>query len=267
MKIGRLVLIFALLVVLLPTGYAQKEENPKLAAQKDFLYHKQFDGGMKLSSTGLNFFLQYGIIKNIYVTHLFTLEYEWHIDYRDKKTKAVPYYTSTGRDYYFGVQNRFHVIRFSYGFERALADKAEQKGVRVSWVGFAGGALGLVKPYYLNIRYPGTDGQPVDIYSQRYSAANAAYFTSQSQDPTQLYAIDEAAPIWRGLNQMSPVLGGFARTGLNFDFGKREALVKALEAGVTLDVFYKKIPIYINDASNHFMFVGFYLSFDMGKRW
>jgi hypothetical protein len=66
---------------------------------------------------------------------------------------------------------------------------------------------------------------------------------------------------------MSPVIGGFGRTGLNFDFGSRDAIVKAIEAGVTLDVFYKKIPIYVNDDSNHFMFLGFYLAFHLGKRW
>ena len=259
MKIKALVCFLSLWVYGMDV-YAQKEENPKLTAQKDYMFHKQMVGGVKLATTGLDFYLQYGIIKNIYVTHLFTLEYEWHIDYRDKKTKAQPYYTQTGRDYYFGVQNRFHVIRFSYGFERALADKAAKNGVRVSWEGFIGGAMGLIKPYYLNLDYPGTDGKPVDILSERYSASNASVFLNQN-------TIDEASPIYRGLNQISPVFGGFGRTGLNFDFGSRDAFVKAIEAGVSLDVFYKKIPIYVNDNSNHFMFLGFYLAFHLGKRW
>jgi hypothetical protein len=215
---------------------------------------------MRIVTTGLDFFLQYGIIKNIYTTHLFTLEYEWHIDYRDKKTTAQPYYTQTGRNYYFGVQNRFHVIRLSYGFERCIGDKAAKNGVRLSWVGFVGGALGLVKPYYLNLDYPGTDGNPVDIVSQRYSPSNASVFLNPN-------TIDEASPISRGLNQMSPVIGGFGRTGLNFDIGSKDRFIKALEAGVTLDIFYKKIPIYVNDDSNHFLFLGFYLSFAFGKRW
>jgi len=63
------------------------------------------------------------------------------------------------------------------------------------------------------------------------------------------------------------VLGGFARTGLNFDFGSRDRVIKAIEAGATLDIFYTKIPIYINAESNHFLFLGFYLAFQMGKRW
>ena len=240
--------------------YGQTEEKPKLAAQKDYMFHKAFVGGMKLTSTGLNFYLQYGIIKNIYVTHLFTLEYEWHIDYRDKKTVATPVETQTGRNYYFGVQNRFHVIRFSYGFERALADKAAKNGVRVSWVGFVGGSLGLVKPYYLDLYYgEKADGSP-DVRSERYSPSTAAHFLDKD-------SIDQGSPIWRGMGQMSPVIGGFGRTGLNFDFGSRDAFVKAIEAGVTLDIFYKKIPIYVNDESNHFMFLGFYLAFHLGKRW
>jgi hypothetical protein len=260
MKIKVLFICLLAMLAFRPEAYSQKEENPKMAAIKEYIYHKQFDGGIRIVTTGLDFYLQYGIIKNIYSTHLFTLEYEWHVDYRDKKTTATPYYNQTGRNYYFGVQNRFHVIRFSYGFERALADKAGKNGVRLSWVGFAGGALGLVKPYYLNLQYPGTDGNQVDIYSQKYSSSNAAKFLNQD-------SIDEAAPIWRGLSEMRPVVGGFARTGLNFDFGSKDKWVKALEAGVTLDVFYTKIPIYVNDQSNHFMFLGFYLGFDFGKRW
>ena len=253
--------LFVCCLVLLSAmqSYAQKEENPKLTAVKDYQYHKQMAGGVKLATTGLDFYVQYGIIKNIYKTHLFTLEYEWHIDYRDKKTKAAPYYTQSGRDYFFGVQNRFHEIRLSYGFERALADKAAKNGVRLSWVGFIGGSLGLIKPYYLNLQYPGTDN-PIDIHSERYSAANAAVFLDKTR-------IDEASPISRGLNQISPVAGGYARTGLNFDFGSKDAFVKAVEAGVSIDVFYKKIPIYVNENSNHFMFLGLYLAFHMGKRW
>ena len=260
MKTKVLLVCFMFLQAISSEVSAQKAENPKLTAAKDYMFHKQMVGGVKLATSGLDFYIQYGIIKNIYSTHLFTLEYEWHIDYRDKKTKAIPYYTQTGRDYYFGVQNRFHVIRFSYGFERALADKAAKNGVRVSWIGSLGGALGLVKPYYLNLDYPGTGDNPVDIRSERYSTANASVFLDQSR-------IDEAAPIYRGLNQISPVIGGHAKTGLNFDFGSRDAFVKALEAGVSIDVFYKKIPIYVNDNSNHFMFLGLYLAFHLGKRW
>jgi hypothetical protein len=260
--------LFIALVLLMGCGMemsAQKAESPKLQAQKDYMFKRQMVGGIRLQSTGLGFYLQYGLIKNIYRTHLFMLEYEWHIDYRDKKSKSYPVYTQTGRDYYFGVQNRFHEIRFSYGFERAVADKAARNGVRLSWVGFVGGALGLVKPYYLNIEYlntdPATQGyHPYNITAQKYSPATAAVFLDQNR-------IDEASPIAKGISEMKPVIGGHARTGLNFDWGTRDVFVKSIEAGVSLDVFYKKIPIYVNNNSNHFLFLGLYVSFHIGKRW
>ncbi len=244
---------------------AQKADSPKMQAQKDYMFRRQMAGGLRLQSTGLGFYLQYGLIKNIYKTHLFMLEYEWHIDYRDKKNKAYPVYTETGRDYYFGVQNRFHEIRFSYGFERAIADKAVRNGVRLSWVGFVGGVMGLVKPYYLNIDYPNPDPatnglHPYLIVSQKYSEATKSVFLDRN-------VIDEAAPISKGLSEMKPVFGGHLRTGLNFDWGSRDAFVKSIEAGASLDIFYKKIPIYVNEQSNHFLFLGLYVSFHIGKRW
>jgi hypothetical protein len=69
------------------------------------------------------------------------------------------------------------------------------------------------------------------------------------------------------MNEIKPVLGGHARTGLNFDFGSKDRFVTAIEAGVAVDVFYTKIPIYVNDESNHFMFLGLYLGIHIGKRW
>ena len=201
MKVKVLLVFLLAILVGQMEAYAQKENASVTAPLKEYMYHKQFDGGIRIVTTGLDFYLQYGIIKNIHITHLFTLEYEWHVDYRDKKTTAIPYYTETGRNYYFGVQNRFHVIRFSYGFEKSLADKATKNGVRVSWVGYAGGALGLVKPYYLDLQYPGTDGNTVNIYSQRYSAGTSSKFLDKD-------SIDQASPIWSGTK---PNEAGFGR--------------------------------------------------------
>lgn len=262
-----LLILALVLCTTVETLSAQKADSPKMQAQKDYMFRRQMVGGIRLQSTGLGFYLQYGLVKNIYKTHLFMLEYEWHIDYRDKKTKAYPAYTETGRDYYFGVQNKFHEIRFSYGFERAIADKAIRNGVRLSWEGFVGGVLGLAKPYYLNIDYPNTDPDPAvrALYPVvptpvRYSAATRDVFLDKN-------IIDEASPISKGLGEMKPILGGHVRTGLNFDWGSRDAFVKAIEAGASLDIFYKKVPIYVDDRSNHFLFLGLYVSFHLGKRW
>ena len=262
MKKGLAILLLLCLLGRQSNAQEAKTENPKLAAVKDYMFHKQMVGGVRLLSTGLGFYLEYGIIKNIYKTHLFLLEYEWHLDYRDKTTKAQPYYSESGRDYFFGVQNKFHTIRFSYGFEKAIADKYIRNGVRLSWVGFAGVAMGLVKPYYLNLQYPTPVGSelPIDVRSEQYSAANASVFLDKTR-------IDEAAPIYKGLDQIKPVFGGHLQSGLTFDWGTKDAFVFSIEAGASLDIYYKRIPIYINNDANNFLFFGLYIAVHIGKRW
>lgn len=232
---------------------AQDAENPKLAAQKDYQFSKEMSGGVKMMTNGFSLYAEFGLIKNIYRTHLFQAEYQYYIDYKEKRTKSL---LQNGRDYRFGLQNRFHVIRFSYGFESAIADKAARNGVRLSWVGFAGVSLGLLKPYYLNLTYP----DQVDGRAEKYSESNKDVFLNKGR-------ILDAAPFYKGMSEMKPVVGGHVKVGLNFDWGSRDAFVKAIEAGVQADIYYKKIPIMVNENTNQFFQFGFYLGIHLGKRW
>jgi hypothetical protein len=147
----------------------------------------------------------------------------YYIDYEQKKQTAQ---VSNERDYVYGLQNHFHVIRFSYGGKRTVVDKADYHGARLSVVGFGGVNLGLLKPYYL------------DLY--KYVPQYGGYETT--------------------------VLGVHGKLALDFDWGSRDAVVKAIEAGVMLDIYYKVLPIMIND-ENHFYQLGVFLSIQFGKRW
>ena len=79
-------------------------------------------------------------------------------------------------------------------------------------------------------------------------------------------SIVEAAPIRVGLNQMQPVAGAHIKTALDFDWGSKDEFVKALQAGVMIDVYYKRLPIMINN-NNRFFQASFFISFQFGKRW
>lgn len=233
---------------------AQDErENPKLAAQKDYQFTKEASGGLKIQTSGFSLYAEFGWIKNIYRTHLLQAEYQYNIDYREKLTKS---FLQSGRSYRFGLQNRFHIIRFSYGFESAIADKAARNGVRLSWVAFGGVSLGLLKPYYLVLDYPDVpDGK-----AEKYSEANKDVFLNKTR-------IIEAAPFYKGIGEMKPIVGGHLKAGLNFDWGSRDAFVKAIEAGIQADLYYKKVPIMVDDNANQFFMFGFYLGIHLGKRW
>jgi hypothetical protein len=222
---------------------------------QDYLYKKECSGGMRVQTNGVALYLEYGWIKDITRTRLIQVEYFYHINYLQKRQKAQ---RQSGRDFFYGVQNRFHAIRFSYGFKRTIADKANRNGVKLSVSFFGGISLGLVKPYYLNLLQPTTDGN-IQIEPERYSAANAQRFLS-------LDSIVEAAPIRYGLSQIDPVPGIHLKSSLDFDWGSKDAFVKALEAGIMLDLYYKRIPVMINK-TNRFYQIGLYMAFHFGKRW
>lgn len=241
------------LSLLLLAATAQKQV--KVYDPRDYTYKHEASGGIRLLTSGFGMYMEYGWIKDIHKTRLIQLEYQYFIDYRQKKQNALQ---PNGRDFAFGVQNRFHAIRFSYGIKRVIADKAARNGVCLSFSIFGGASLGLLKPYYLNLIQPSDGGNP-QILAERYSEANASRFLS-------LDSIAEAAPIRYGLNQIQPVPGLHGKFSLDFDWGKKDEFVKALEAGVMLDLYYKRIPIMVNN-TNRFYKIGLYLAFHFGKRW
>lgn len=245
-------ILFLLVLLSSSTGlFAQFGKKP--IDLQDYQYHHEASGGLRIQSNGVTLFGEYGWIKDLHTTRLLQIEYTYDIDYRMKKDKAQ---TQDGSDYFYGLQNHFHVIRITYGVKRTIAEKADHNGVRLSFVGFGGVALGLLKPYYLNIRQNDSTDNAVPT---RYTAATASQFLNQSN-------ILEAAPLRYGLNQIQPVAGLTAKVGLDFDWGIKDEFVKALQAGAVIDIYYKRLPIYANSYNRFYQF-GVYLSFQFGKRW
>ena len=244
--------VFLLFALSLSGGlFAQFGKKP--VDLQDYQYHHEASGGLRLQSNGVTLFAEYGWIKDLKTTRLLQLEYTYDIDYRMKKDKSQ---VQDGQDYFYGLQNHFHIIRLTYGVKRTIADKADHNGVRLSFVGFGGIALGLLKPYYLNIQQNDTNLTAVPT---RYTAATASQFLDQTH-------ILGAAPLHYGLNEIQPVPGLTGKVALDFDWGIKDEFVKALDAGMTLDLYYKRLPIYANNYNRFYQF-GVYLSFQFGKRW
>jgi hypothetical protein len=250
-------LLFIFLLCLTNTLFSQDNGPQKKIDLRDYQYKHEASGGFRIQSNGISAFAEYGWIKDIFRTKLIQVEYMYYIDYEQKKQTAQ---VSNERDYVYGLQNHFHVIRFSYGGKRTVVDKADYHGARLSVVGFGGVNLGLLKPYYLDLyKYVPQYGGYETIVHERYNSSDGTSFLSND-------SIAGAAPIRYGLGQMQPVLGVHGKLALDFDWGSRDAVVKAIEAGVMLDIYYKVLPIMIND-ENHFYQLGVFLSIQFGKRW
>jgi len=226
----------------------------KVADLQDYQYKKVASGGLRIQTNGISLFAEYGWIKDIYKERLLQIEWTYYVNYSQKRqSPQVP----GGRDFIFGLQNHLNMLRISYGIKRTIVDKASHSGVRLSFIGFGGLSLALLKPYYLDLI--DSIGNAQVIVPERYSAANASKFLS-------LYSINDAAPFRYGLNEIQVVPGIQGKAGLDFDFGAKDAFLAAIEAGVMLDLYYKDLPVMINN-SNHFYQAALFLSVQFGKRW
>jgi hypothetical protein len=59
--------------------------------------------------------------------------------------------------------------------------------------------------------------------------------------------------------------GAYAKAGLRFDYGRFNEVVSAIEVGVSMDAYLKKIPIVLFQKDKQLFFQG-YVALEFGKR-
>jgi hypothetical protein len=117
------------------------------------------------------------------------------------------------------------------GGQRILGQKGNKNGVAVSAVYHGGLALGLLKPYYVQIEDPSSD----DLLYIKYSTADSALFLGPS--------ILGSGGFWRGWNELKMQPGLFVKGALRFDYGRFNEVVSGIEVGVSAEMYAKDIPI------------------------
>lgn len=159
------------------------------------------------------------------------------------------------RSYFYGKLNVFNVLRIGYGYQQQLYGKQDRKGVEIRMVYFIGPSLGLVKPVYLQILVPTTTPQEYHIITEKYDPAK--HFIDN---------IYGRAPYFKGFNEVKPIVGGYAKFGIAFEYANYDDAVKAIETGIALDVYPKVIPIMAN-TKNQQVFPNLYIKFIWGRKW
>jgi len=241
--------------------------------KKGLIYKREFTIGGKITSNGWGITANVGKILNIHNTRIFEFEFDGIKDPRQEKQSAANSYVGsylatilgTPKDFYYGMQNQFFTLRAGYGYKYNIAEKAEKSGVALDFVYVGGVTLGLLKPYYLQLEYLtqiDSNDYSVQVQSERY---NPNPTTGNAQTFLDWNSIFGASGFGKGLNEIQPLPGIYGKAALNFEWGAKDNFITALEAGVALDLYYKKVPIMI-DQTNHFMFWNVFLAFQLGKR-
>ncbi len=231
--------------------------------QNTSAYKSEFNVGGRLNTNGWDVYLEMEKRHNEKVSHLFQFEVgETKHPKEDKKARGqliagpggYAHYASA-RPFVYGKRNIFYQVRLGYGQRRVIGAKGNKNGVEVSAIYMAGISVGLVKPYYLELR----DSIGSGSHFAKYTPENEVEFLN----PEYIIA---GGGFKRGWDEVVVNPGVYARLGMRFDWAEFNEYVSAIEVGVTGSYYSKEVQIMINNAGANF-FYGAYVSLLFGKRW
>lgn len=266
-------------------GFAQTGVfNPKELnnGNKGIVYDREAVGELKLFSNGFELGVNIGQLKTYYRTNYFHFgigELKHNREFKNRDGITGGSIGRGSRSYIFGKQNNLYTLRAGYGIKRYYTEKARKKGLAIGASYEGGFTLGLLKPYYLELRDPDPGSSP-RILVERFNGGNADLFLTPE-------SIIGAAPAINGFTEIQLRPGFHFNAGLNFDWGAFDEFAKSIEVGIATDIFFGDIPILIDEASfansttatpptvnilpenvrNRPFFINLYLAFQFGKRW
>jgi hypothetical protein len=242
---------------------AQETIQPKQMDDpaKGIIYNREFSTNFRLHTHGLSFGISGGRLQTYYRTkywHVEVGELKHAKEFRQSWDAPSSLNGRVSRAFKYGKQNNLLVLRGGIGNKRYFSEKAKHKGVAVGISYEAGGTLGLLKPYYLELQ----SGDGNTTYAARYSEETASRFL----DITKIHG----ASSWgKGFGQASFLPGAHARFSVHFDWGAFDEYLKSFEGGVMVDVFARKAPIMVelDNVENNQLFLNLFLNLQFGKRW
>lgn len=225
---------------------------------KGIIYDREKVLDLRVHTHGWAVGFQSAQLKTYYKTVFYNFELGELRHFKENKKStdfSNPQPTNGFRSYTFGKQNYAFVLRGGMGAKRYFTEKASKKGVAVG-VSYSGGVTAaLMKPYYVEIG----SGRDLTVgYSIKYTPETASNFL----DP---YKIRGKGPFLKGLNETSIIPGIHGQLGLHLDWGAFDEFLKAMEVGIMLDVFPKKLPIMVSEENRPY-FMNLYVSLQLGKR-
>ncbi len=216
------------------------------------IYQKQSIFGIQLRTNGYGAFYEFGKMKSNRKTNIYRLDIT-EIKH-NKEEKGLGKSFIFGNPYIYGKINNFYPITLGFGQQYILGQKGNKNGVAVTGLYNAGLAIGLLRPYYIEVEDPSTG----ETRAIKYAGEDSALFLDQSR-------IVSGGGFGKGWSEIKVKPGAFAKVGLRFDFGRYNESVSALEIGLSVEAYSSKIPIMALQKDDRMFFQG-YVAFLFGRR-
>ncbi|MFK8058336.1 MAG: hypothetical protein AB8F78_19580 [Saprospiraceae bacterium] len=235
--------------VLMPKAY----ENTNVG----IVYDREVSFPMTIHTNGFHAAVNVGKLKSYYKTSYMGVSLG-HLKHPREYKRADPGSRFQGRSsYVFGKQNSLIPVRAYKGWKRYYSGKDKRRGVALGTSFEVGLTAGLVKPYVLFIAREGnSDGTENRLFTYD---ENPEAFADRER-------IEGAGGLRRGWSNLSILPGINAKAALHLDWGAFDELMRAVEAGIMVDVFPRNVDLLIPPADNTPLFINFYLALHLGKR-
>lgn len=218
------------------------------------IYNKQTTMGIQGRSNGYGLFYELGRMKSPLRTTVYRIDLTEIKHPKENKFQNLSNpFLFFSNPYIYGKVNNFFQLTMGVGQQRILGQKGNKNGVAVSAVYNGGLALGLLKPYFVQVEDPVSD----NLLYIKYTPKDSVLFLGPS--------ILGAGGFWRGWNELKIQPGLFAKGALRFDYGRFNEVVSGIEVGVSAELYAKPITIMALQNDSPF-FLQAHIALLFGKR-
>lgn len=233
---------------------ARKQKINSLIRQDEegiLVYKRQTIVGGQFRTNGYGGFVELGRMKTVRKTNIYRLDITEIKNQKEEKSPngAIVF----GNPYIYGKLNNFYQATLGFGQQIILGQKGNKNGVAVTAIYSGGLAVGLLRPYYLEVQNP-NGGESLII---KYTQKDSALFLG----PT----IIGGAGFGKGWSEIKMKPGAFVKAGMRFDYGRFNEVVSGIEVGVSAEFYGSKIPILFGQKEKQFFFQG-YIAMLFGRR-
>jgi hypothetical protein len=223
--------------LLLPAGLSGQGE---IDDESHLLFRDESSFGGFLYSNGFGLNYRRGFYRD--ARNQFLLDIDLNYVKHPKEVKTQVIYDFSTRRYVYGKENLFWELKALAGWQKELFRKYDKGGISVRLFYEGGATLGFLKPIYYEVFSVSSTGQILSSEFQKYNSS-----LHQSD-------IGGRGPFFKGFDELKLNPGLTAKTGLSFEYSKRDAVLHALEAGISLTVYPKEIHIMDTERNNFFFF-------------
>jgi hypothetical protein len=245
----KLRILLPFLFLFVSSIYAQET----IFEEKTTVYVEEYSGGVGMHTNGFSLNFRYGKYKGAFKKKVF--EIELATINHPKEIRVVNPLEDQARGYVFGKLNSFFTLRPNIGFQKIFIPKQSLKGVSITYLFHTGLSLGFLKPVYL------------EVYPERSGNGRSSITTLEKYDPEKhsQELIYGKGSFLNGFDEIKIYPGFYSKFGLEFDFSGKRDRIRALEVGLTADLFMKEVPIMALTENRNF-FLNLYIAILIGKK-